>query len=92
MRLTSKRIGKEIEARTGVKGIKVLRSENSFYFSSDLEEVFETLGFAQSLDVSVFRMNHQTLDQWVSDFESVWSNALINKELAAESWNEANRG
>lgn len=83
MKLTSRRIGKEIESRTGVKGVKVHRADSCFHFCYDIEETAESLSYADSLSVYVFRMNHQTLDQWVSDFESVWSNALSNKDLAS---------
>lgn len=64
MRLTIKRINKELENR-GHKGIELVKGEGYFWFTGG-----ETASFRSS-SVYVFRLSHLTLDEWVQEYENM---------------------
>lgn len=72
MRVTSKRIGSEIERVTGIKGVAVsVRGGQAHFYSDTNKELQERLSSKYSTAVFVCRLNHLTLTQWVSEFESI---------------------
>lgn len=74
MRLTNKRICREIEKVTG-DSVNLYFAEDMWFFGSDDEEVQAKLNECSSVGVYVLRLNHLTLDRWVEQYQSILEKA-----------------
>ena len=77
-RLTSKKIGKAIEDRTGISdvGVFVDRDHGNCFFYSDNAETASLLTSFETTSAYVPALNRLTLAEWVETFEYLLTNAL----------------
>ena len=77
-RLTSKKIGKAIEARTGIAdvGVFVDREKGNCFFYSDNPMTATLLTSFETTSAYVPALNRLTLAEWVETFEYLLTDAL----------------
>ena len=78
MRITKKQISKAIWERTGLDVQVYLEPNVSAHFYSDDESTDLIIHYADN-GVEVARLSHLSLDQWVSELDRVWTDALEAK-------------
>jgi len=72
MRLTSKRISKEIEKVFGIPGVMVFCADGMCSWYSDTNEEAASVIFSGSSGIYVCHINHLNLDQWLRQFYDMW--------------------
>jgi len=72
MRLTSKRISKEIEKKYGIAGVMVFCADGMCSWYSDTNEEAMSVICSGNSGVYVARINHLNLEQWLSEFFQMW--------------------
>lgn len=67
--LTLARVNKKIQEK--YPKLLLVRGEDYFYFSSDDDALADALLARESSAVYVYRLNHQSLEQWLADADWV---------------------
>lgn len=67
--ITLKRVNKEIQKK--YPHLVLERGGDYFYFTSDDQALSEALVKAKTTAVYVYRLNHQTLEQWLADADAM---------------------
>lgn len=70
--LTSKRISKAIYEKYGISGVMVHCSGGSCHWYSDANKDAAEVIYSGDNTIPVCRINHLTLDQWLSEFKIMW--------------------
>ena len=73
--LTSKSIGRAINEKFGIDGIRVFTGGGCCSFYSDTNDEAMIVLMSGEASVYVYRMNHLSLDSWLEHFKDLWNNS-----------------